>query len=74
MSNPHLYRRFNLLRPGGISPSKPVGSFVVGVPTKEVRTFQTENPNAETIKGKATFEWRNGNKYWIEPKGYNKLL
>jgi hypothetical protein len=30
--------------------------------------------NAETMKGKATFEWRNGNKYWIEPKGYNKLL
>ena len=115
MSNPHLYRRFNLLRPGGISPSKPVGGFVVGVPTKDVRTFQTENPtvaidgvflklvsseeldevrhrlqiplgtdlkyqqsryqaDAETMKGKATFEWRNGNKYWIEPKGYNKLL
>jgi hypothetical protein len=24
--------------------------------------------NEETMKGKATFEWRNGNKYWIEPK------
>jgi hypothetical protein len=30
--------------------------------------------NAETIKGNATFEWRKGNKYWIEPKGYNKPL
>ena len=104
MSNPHLYRRFNLLRPGGISPPKSVGGFVVGVPTKDVRTFQTANPtvaidgvflklvsadeldevrrrlqiplgtdlkyqqsryqaNAETIKGNATFEWCNGNKY-----------
>jgi len=44
MSNPHLYRRFNLLRLGGIPPAKPVGGFVVGVPTKDVRTFQTENP------------------------------
>jgi hypothetical protein len=44
MSNPHLYRRFNLLRLGGIPPTKPVGGFVVGVPTKDVRTFQTENP------------------------------
>ena len=44
MNNPHLYRRFNLLRLGGISPPKPVGGFVVGVPTKDVRTFQTENP------------------------------
>jgi hypothetical protein len=26
------------------------------------------------MKGNATFEWRNGNKYWIEPKGYNKPL
>jgi hypothetical protein len=26
------------------SPTKPVGGFVVGVPTKDVRTFQTENP------------------------------
>jgi hypothetical protein len=92
-----------------------VGGFVIGVPTKDVRIFQTENPtvaidgvflklvsaeeldeirrrlqiplgtdlkyqqsrcqaNAETIKGNATFEWRNGNKYWIEPKGYNKPL
>jgi hypothetical protein len=96
-------------------PHKPVGGFVVGVPTKDIRTFQTENPtvaidgvflklvsaeeldevrrrlqiplgtnlkyqqsryqaNAETIKGNATFECRNGNKYWIEPKGYNKPL
>ena len=30
--------------------------------------------NAETMKGNATFEWPNGNKYWIEPKGYNKPL
>ena len=115
MSNPHLYRRFNLLRLGGIPPPKQVGGFVVGVPTKDVRTFQTENPtiaidgvffklvsaeeldevrrrlqiplgtdlkyqqsryqaNAETMKGNATFEWPNGNKYWIEPKGYNKPL
>ncbi len=44
MNNPHLYRRFNLLRLGGIPPHKPVGGFVVGVPTKDVRTFQTENP------------------------------
>ena len=44
MSNPHLYRRFNLLRLGRIPPPKPVGGFVVGVPTKDVRTFQTENP------------------------------
>ena len=44
MSYPHLYRRFNLLRLGGIPPPKPVGGFVVGVPTKDVRTFQTENP------------------------------
>jgi len=44
MSNPHLYRRFNLLRLGGIPPPKPVGGFIVGVPTKDVRTFQTENP------------------------------
>ena len=29
--------------------------------------------NAETI-GNATFECRNGNQYWIEPKGYNKPL
>ena len=44
MSNPHLYRRFNLLRLGGIPPAKPVGGLVVGAPTKDVRTFQTENP------------------------------
>ena len=44
MSNPHLYRRFNLLRLGGIPSPKPVGGFVIGVPTKDVRTFQTENP------------------------------
>jgi hypothetical protein len=44
MNYPHLYRRFNLLRLGGIPPPKPVGGFVVGVPTKDVRTFQTENP------------------------------
>jgi hypothetical protein len=44
MSNRHLYRRFDLLRLGGIPPTKPVGGFVVGVPTKDVRTFQTENP------------------------------
>ena len=29
---------------GGIPPAKPVGGFVVGLPTKDVRTFQTENP------------------------------
>jgi len=115
MSNPRLYRRFNLYCLGGIPPPKSVGGFVVGVPTKTVRGFQIENPtvaidgvflklvsaeeldevrrrlqipletdlkyqhsryqaNAETIKGYATFEWRNGNKYWIEPKGYNKPL
>src|SRR5271165_4284340 len=115
MSIRHPYRRFNLLGLVGFSQSNRVGGFVVGVPTKDVRTFQTENPtvaidgvflklvsseeldevrrrlqiplgtdlkyqqsryqaNAETMKGKATFEWRNGNKYWIEPKGYNKLL
>jgi len=106
MSNPHLYRRFNLLRLGGIPPPKPVGGFVVGVPTKDVRTFQTENPtvaidgvffklvSAEELdevrrrlqiplganlkyqqsRYQATFEWPNGNKYWIEPKGYNKPL
>ena len=44
MSNPQLYRRFNLLRLSGILSPKPVGGFVVGVPTKDVRTFQTENP------------------------------
>ena len=115
MNNPHLYRRFHLLRLGGIPPPTPVGGFVVGVPTKDVRAFQTDNPtvtidgvflklvsaeeldevrrrlqipletnlkyqqspyqaNAKTIKGNATFECRNGNKYWIEPKGYNKPL
>ena len=30
--------------------------------------------NAETIKGNATFEGRTGNKYSIEPKGYNSPL
>jgi len=115
MSNSAPLSTFQPFAPGGIPPPKPVGGFVVGVPTKDVRTFQTENPtvaidgvflklvsaeeldevrrrlqiplgadlkyqqsryqaNAETIKGNATFEWRNGNKYWIEPKGYNKLL
>ena len=115
MSNPRLYRRFNLLLLGAIPPLKPVGGFVVGVPTRDVRAFQTANPtvaidgvflklvsaeeldevrrrlrislgtdlkyqqsryqaNAETMKGNATFEWPNGNKYWIEPKGYNKPL
>src|ERR1700674_423626 len=44
MSNPHLYRRFNLLRLGGVPPPKPVGGFVVGVSTKDIRPFQTENP------------------------------
>jgi hypothetical protein len=44
MSNPHLYRRFNLLRLCGVPPPKPVGGFVVGVSTKDIRTFQTENP------------------------------
>jgi hypothetical protein len=44
MSNPRLYRRFNLLLLGAIPPPKPVGGFVVGVPTRDVRTFQTANP------------------------------
>jgi len=95
MSNPHLYRRFNLLRLGGIPPTKPVGGFVVGVPTKDVSAEELDEvrrrlqiplgtdlqyqqsryqANAETMKGNATFEWPNGNKYWIEPKGYNKPL
>jgi len=40
MSNPHLYRRFNLLRLCGVPPPKPVGGFVVGVSTKYI-TFVT---------------------------------
>jgi hypothetical protein len=108
-------RFFRQLRTGGISPSKPVGGFVVGVPTKDVRTSQTENStvaidgvflklvsseeldevrhrlqiplgtdlkyqqsryqaNSETMKGKATFEWRNGNKYWIELGLYSRSI
>jgi hypothetical protein len=95
MSNPRLCRRFNLLLLGAIPPPKPVGGFVVGVPTKLVSAKELDEvrrrlqiplgtdlkyqqsryqANAEMIKGNATFEWRNGNKYWIEPKGYNKPL
>jgi hypothetical protein len=26
------------------------------------------------MKGNATFEWRSGNKYWIEPKGLQQAF